>query len=135
MRLKIKYKVLLLFIGYPFVNHAQNFWLQTNGPNCGTVTSINSTSANSMLCGTITGGGIFRSTNQGLIWNTVFSTPNLYEVESIVQNITGKIFAAAYYPTSVLSSTNDGITWMESGISPAFSLSAVVIPNGYIFVG
>ena len=47
---------------------AQDFWQQTTGPNGGVIRSLAINSTGHVFAGT-SGGGVFRSTNNGASWS------------------------------------------------------------------
>ncbi len=131
----MKTLIMALFIHIAGVNLlSTEYWIQTNGPYGGTIFSICALSTGEIICGTIGGGGIFRSTSNGTSWNRTFTFPDFYAIESISQSPSGKVFASGYTPFPMISSTDNGLNWQGS-IVPAYSRSVTVTPNGYIFAG
>ncbi len=131
----MKTLVIFFFIHIAAVNlFANEYWFQTNGPYGGSIFSICVLSTGDILCGTLGGGGIFRSASNGNSWNRTFTYPDFYAIESISQSSSGKIFATGYMPFPILSSTNNGLSWQGSDV-PAYSRSVTVTPNGTIFAG
>ena len=72
--------------------HAQDFWEQTSGPGGGEVQSLAINSTGHIFAGT-SGGGVFRSTDNGDSWTEINNGLTSAVVLSLAINSTGHIFA------------------------------------------
>ena len=64
----INLTLLLSFLTTPVIAQA-NFWQQTNGPFGGRVNSLAINSSGDIFAGSLFGGGVFRSTDNGDNWS------------------------------------------------------------------
>src|ERR1035437_5861545 len=117
---------LFLFF-YNSVLQAQ--WVQTNGPANWNVLCL-TISANSILAGIRT-GGLFRSTNNGIIWEQVHNgfTANLTNT-FVVQG--DSIFAGTN--DGIFLSTDEGINWAQIGLH-GYTIYSIAVSHNYIFAG
>jgi hypothetical protein len=82
------------------------------------------------------GGGLFRSTNNGVCWSAAGSGLRYSDIVSLAigGNGTGgsTLFASTYYDAGVFSSTNNGASWRQInvGLTSQVVWSLAMIPNG-----
>jgi len=88
---------------------------------------------NSILAGT-SDAGIFKSTNNGLSWNSINNGLTVLNVKKIY--ISGNIIYAGVYSGGVFRSTDNGNNWIQvnSGIENR-TVEALISFGGYLFAG
>lgn len=117
----------------PSVLFSQDFWVQTNGPFGGNVICITYQSNGNVYCGTNYGGGVYKSTNNGLNWTRVYTAIPENVVFSLAVDSNNNIYAGG---NTVYKSTDNGVTWSLIGNNMYGSIkSLAVASNGYIFAG
>ncbi len=108
---------------------ARSQWVQTNGPNQGTVSSLGVDGQN-LVAGS-SAGGIFFSTNNGMNWKEAFGSRS-FEATAIATAGTN-IFAAG---GGVLLSIDSGVSWVErSDGLPHNAISSMLANGTDLFVG
>jgi hypothetical protein len=110
-------------------NESDAQWMQTNGPDGGSVWSLTVSESNIFAGGN--GGGVFLSTNDGATWTTVNDGLTNTYVYSLAASGTN-LFAGT--PDGVFLSTNNGTNWTHSGLT-GLSIDAIAIIGTNIFVG
>ena len=115
--------------------HAQDFWEQTSGPGGGEVQSLAINSTGHIFAGT-SGGGVFRSTDNGDSWTEVNTGLTNHSIRSLAINSSGDIFAGTD-DGGVFRSTDNGDSWTEinNGLTSAVVLSLAINSTGHIFAG
>jgi len=123
----------LLFI---FSQTVSARWLQTNGPEGGTVNAL-AVIGDTIFAGT-NGGGIFRSTDNGTNWIAVDSGLPGYNVNSVAVS-GGTIFAGT--EGGLFLSANNGTSWTaydslsaNTGLNAA-DVASFAVSGGAIFAG
>ncbi len=92
---------------------AQTFdWLESTGPEGGWVTTLAEAPGGDFYAGTLSVGGVFRSTDQGATWQEVGLRGE--NVSEIIINNAGTVFAALS-TREVRRSLDNGASWPVSG--------------------
>jgi len=121
----------------PISNYSQFTWQQLNGPQGGLVSEIKSNSAGTLFMGSL-GGGVFRSTDNGLTWNLKtngFPGPVFDDgTVAIAVADDGDIFASCF-TNGVYRSTNNGESWINTNFPNAFIVTVAIDQNKRIFAG
>lgn len=123
-------KITLLCIFLVFYNnlYSQFTWQQLNGPQGGLVSQITGNGAGSLFMGSI-GGGMYRSSDNGLSWlQKVSGFPGpVFDDGTVTFAIAndGDIFASSFN-TGVYRSTNNGESWSNTNM-PNSIVSGIVI--------
>ncbi len=134
-------KITLLIIFILFIHsiniYSQFSWQHINGPQGGIVSEIKSNITGTLFMGSI-GGGIFRSTDNGLTWSQKvngFPGPLFDDgtVAIVVAN-DGDIFASSF-TDGVYRSTNNGESWINTNFPNAFIVTLVIDQNKRIYAG
>ena len=130
----IKYsRALIVVCLLLFENRAYAQWVQTNGPYGGRVNSIVVIGDN-IFAGT-SGGGVFRSTDNGTSWTAVNSgLPITSDYPFIVSDFTASgdnIFAAT--EKGVFRSTDNGTSWTISDSSFSIETRSLALSGDNIF--
>lgn len=121
--------VLLLSINI----YSIDFWQQTNGPYGSTVMCMEYSPSGSIFCGTFTGGGIYKSTNNGAEWFKVLGDNRNSWAWVITTDKFGNLYAGCS-GHGIIKSTDDGITWLQ--LSSTITPQAIAVnSNGDIFAG
>ena len=92
-----------------FERPADNFWLQTNGPQGGDGIALATNASGHVFVGT-QGGGVFRSTDNGETWTGVNNGLTATNVRALAINNGGHIFAGTW-SGGVFRSTDNGDNW------------------------
>jgi len=112
---------------------AQDFWQQTNGPYGGTIFSLAYSNAGNIFCGTITGGGLYKSTDNGNTWFKVFGNDRNSWSWTITADRNDDIFASCS-GYGLIKSTDEGNTWTQ--LTSLLTPRAIAINSmGHIFAG
>ena len=114
---------------------AQFTWQQLNGPQGGIVSQISSNSAGVLFLGSL-GGGMFRSSDNGITWQQKvngFPGPVFDDgtVTFAVAN-DGDIFASCFN-IGVYRSTNNGESWINTNIPNSFITGIVIDQNKHVY--
>ena len=110
---------------------AQDFWVQTNGPAGGAVTSLAIDSTGAVLAGTLS-GGVFRSSDLGETWEQINNGLADTNVRTIAVSPGGSFFAGLDH-SGVFRSSDSGQTWVPAGLTNKHVKSLVIDSNGYVF--
>ncbi len=116
---------------------AQFSWQQLNGPQGGIVSQIRGNSSGVLFMGSL-GGGMFRSTDNGITWQQKvngFPGP-VFDDGTVTFAIAndGDIFASSF-TDGVYRSTNNGETWINTNFPNAFIVTIVIDQNKRIYAG
>jgi len=102
-------------------------WSQTAGPEGGPVTAF-ATLGSNLFAGT-SGGGVFRSTNNGASWTgTGLTGHTISALAASGSNVVARI------GTGVFLSTNNGTSWTNIGLTNLTVLDLAIIGNS-LFAG
>lgn len=117
--------------------YSQFTWQQLNGPQGGVVSEIKINSSGVLFMGSI-GGGVLRSTDNGLTWIQKingFPGPTFDDgtIALAVAN-NGDIFASSF-TDGVFRSTNSGESWINTNFPNAFIVTIVIDQNKRIYAG
>lgn len=117
--------------------YSQFTWQQLNGPQGGLVSEIKGNSSGTLFMGSL-GGGVFRSTDNGLSWSQKvngFPGP-VFDDGTVVLAIAndGDIFASCFN-IGVFRSTNNGESWINTNFPHAFIVTIVIDQNKRIYAG
>lgn len=127
--MKILSLLICLILSNQSVNlYSQFTWQQLNGPQGGIVSEIKSNSSGTLFMGSL-GGGVFRSTDNGLTWNQKvngFPSP-VFDDGTVALAIAndGDIFASCFN-IGVFRSTNNGESWINTNIPNSFITGIVI---------
>jgi photosystem II stability/assembly factor-like uncharacterized protein len=129
--------VILLFFCTKLVYSQAEFWQQTSGPTGGSVTDLCTNSEGHIYAATYNYGGpsgsyVYLSTDRGDNW-TVLSF--LYEksVDCLAIGPNDQVFAGTW--SGVISSTDKGKTWTDTGLDTAWVEELVFSSSGHILAG
>ncbi len=113
----------------------QDFWEKTNGPYGGHINGFTINSSGWIYAGT-SGGGIFRSSNNGDDWISINIGLNATEVRCLITNTSDHIFAGTY-GSGIFRSQNNGDSWIQinAGLTEFYVFSLAVDQSGDIFAG
>ena len=134
-------KISLLFsfilIIHSNISFSQFTWQQLNGPQGGLTTEIKSNSNGTLFMGSL-GGGIHRSTDNGLTWDQKvngFPSPE-YDDGTVAIAVAGDgdIFASSF-TDGVFRSTNNGESWINTNLPHAFIVTIVIDQNKRVYCG
>ncbi|MCI0693371.1 YCF48-related protein [candidate division KSB1 bacterium] len=89
-----------------------DFWLQTNGPDGGTVNLIAVNKSNGYIFAVVAGAGMMRSTDNGASWTPKNSGLANTSVQTIAINAKGDLFAGTS-GQGVFRSTDHGQNWVQ----------------------
>ncbi len=104
-------KTILFLIAFSFISFSQqNFWEQTNGPNCEPIKSLVINSNNIVFVGN--NDGIFESDNNGDNWSRIGDFP----VSSLVITSENKIYAGG--KNGIYKSNDYGSNWQQLFTGP-----------------
>lgn len=136
--MKILTLLVYLILSFQSVNIFSQFtWQQQNGPRGGIVSEMKSNSSGVLFMGSI-GGGILRSTDNGLTWiQKVNGFPGpIFDDGTVALAIAddGDIFASSF-TNGVFRSTNSGETWINTNFPSAFIVTIVIDQNKRIYAG
>ncbi len=106
----INLMLLLSFPATPLIAQT-DFWQQTNGPLGGSVNSFTINSNADIFAGT--GGGVFRSTDNGDNWSAINTGLTNTRVLALAMNSNGDIFAGTR-GGGVFRSSDNGDNWRQS---------------------
>jgi photosystem II stability/assembly factor-like uncharacterized protein len=113
--------------------YSQNFWHQTNGPYGGSIYSMETSLSGNIFCSTFSGGGIYKSTNNGNSWFKVFGDDRDSWSWEIVTDKYSNLYASCS-GHGIIKSTDDGNTWIQ--LSSMLTPQALAVNNnGHIFAG
>jgi photosystem II stability/assembly factor-like uncharacterized protein len=117
--------------------YSQFTWQQLNGPQGGVVSEIKSNSSGVLFMGSI-GGGVLRSTDNGLTWiQKVNGFPGpVFDDGTVALAVAndGDIFASSF-TDGVFRSTNSGETWINTNFPNAFIVTIIIDQNKRIYAG
>jgi hypothetical protein len=99
---------LAVFLSWPIPSTAQ--WVQTSGPEGGFISAITASGTN-LFAGTW-GGGVFRSTDNGLSWAT--SSTGLMNTHIRALAVSGTNLLCGIAGHGVFLSADDGTDWTEA---------------------
>ena len=127
--------VVFLFLSLSSFSLAQdNFWVQTNGPVGGNVTSIAFDDSGKLYCGT-QGGTLFYYSDNKQLWKPLFLGSTRDNINSIVFDAKKRI----YFATSrdIFRAYKEGNTWekINTGLENLEIRALRILPEGTFFVG
>lgn len=115
--------------------YSQFTWQQLNGPQGGIVSEIKSSYSGILFMGSL-GGGVFRSTDNGLTWSQKvngFPGP-VFDDGTVALAVAndGDIFASCFN-IGVFRSTNNGESWINTNITNSFITGIVIDQNKRVY--
>lgn len=105
------------------------------GPEGGYVNTLMLDSSGRVYAGTYL-GGIFRTTNNGDLWEQIYTDTLLIDVRSLAFNAIGHLIAGSD-GMGVHRSTDDGVTWqrLNNALYTLMVYSLVTLPGGVMLAG
>jgi photosystem II stability/assembly factor-like uncharacterized protein len=130
----LTFVALALIFAYDVPARSQLTWSPSSGPYGGEIASFG-THAGTILAA-CNPGGVFRSTNVGLVWMESGANITSREITSVVSNLNGDFFLTTVYG-GAYRSNDGGQTWaqMGAGILDGDLRRVVVLGNDTVFVG
>jgi photosystem II stability/assembly factor-like uncharacterized protein len=113
------------------INNCFCQWVQTNGPDGGSIRCFAKTSANKWFIGTI-GNGVYYTTNDGTNWTISNSGLTNAKVNGMVIDSANYIYAAT--ERGLFRSTNSGVLWSNIAFQTDVNYSIAVDANNRLFV-
>ncbi len=127
---------IILIVATCSLTAQDNFWTSTKGPYGGNVTEIVSTGSDDVYAATDLGGGVFKSSDNGLNWtgiNTGISNRNML---SLLRKPDGDLFAGSD-GGGLFRSTDDGKNWtaINAGLINPTIVTILHDEGDVLFVG
>jgi photosystem II stability/assembly factor-like uncharacterized protein len=130
--MKTRSIIFLLFLFASNV-YSQDFWLKV-AELSGSVRDFAFNSSNHIYAGTL-GGGVYRSTNNGVSWVQINNGLTDLSVRSVAVNSSGHIFAGTQ-SGGIFRSTNNGDGWVHLNLNNLTTVFSIGISNnGTVIAG
>jgi len=122
----------LICVFYSNVIFSQsNFWVQTNGPDGGSIRCFVKDSLNRWYIGTI-GNGVYYTTNEGANWIISNQGITYGKINGLVLDSTNYLYVAT--ERGLFRSTNSGVIWENIAFQTDVIYSIAVDANNSLFV-
>ena len=135
MRRTLAYLTIILAVSFS-ASHAVAQWVQTKGPYGGDITSL--VNVGSTIYAGTSGGGVFRSTDNGTSWTAASTGLGLTNITSLGVEDTN-IFAGVeggYQHYGIFISTDAGVIWAPAGTAlPNKNVNCIVAVDSDLFAG
>ncbi len=124
-------KIIFILILLTISNFVRAQWIQTNGPEGGTVQSFVKDSLNRWFIGTM-GNGVYYSTNEGVSWIISNNGLTYARVNGMALDSTNFLYAAT--ERGLFRSSNSGALWTATYFSSNVIYSITVDASNRLFV-
>jgi hypothetical protein len=106
-------------------------WVQTGGPEAGTITAlaIDPQNPTTVYAGTSNGGGVFKSSNGGASWSAVNTGLTAWRVQALAIDPQSPTTVYVANDDGVFKSINGGASWSATGLTNPYIYSIAIDPQ------